>query len=64
MAKMDEISGYEIFMPLYERYVMQPKFPDLKETYCRLGLKSNTDGLQFSDDVGVTELRNDIMGQR
>ncbi len=64
MEKMDEVAGHDIFMPLYERYVMQPRFPDLEEVYRRLGLESNGRGVQFSTDFNGTELRKGIMGQR
>jgi hypothetical protein len=64
MTKMDEIAGYDVFMPLYRRYVMQPMFPDLGETYRRLGLDSNADGLHLSFDAITTSLRDDIMGAR
>ncbi len=64
MAKIDDITGYNIFVPLYDRYVMQPKFPELKETYRRLGLKSNAEGIHFSNDPVATKLRKGIMGRR
>jgi hypothetical protein len=53
-----------VFVPLYRRYVVQPRFPDLKETYRLLGLESNSNELRFSNDVIGTTLRHDIMGER
>ena len=64
IEKMDEVAGHDVFVPLYERYVMQPQFPDLKETYRRLGLESNGQGVQFSTDFDGAELRKGIMGYR
>ena len=64
MPKMDRVAGYDVFVPLYRRYVVQPRFPDLKETYRLLGLESNSNELRFSNDVIGTTLRHDIMGER
>ena len=64
MQKMDRVAGYDVFVPLYRRYVVQPRFPDLKETYRLLGLESNSNELRFSNDVIGATLRHDIMGER
>lgn len=63
MAKIDEIAGFEVFIPLYERYVIQPVFPDLDETYRHLGLKRVGGSLEFSDDPAAIQLRAAIMGR-
>ena len=64
MTKMDRIAGYDVFMPLYRRYVMEPMFPDLEETYRRLGLSTNPEGLELSVETNAASLRADIMGER
>ena len=64
MTKMDGIAGYDVFMPLYRRYVMEPVFPDLEETYRRLGLSNNPEGLELSGEINAASLRADIMGMR
>jgi len=64
MAKLDEIAGFEVFIPLYERYVVQPVFPELKATYRRLGLSENSSALVISDDPAARSLRAEIMGQQ
>ena len=64
MTKMDRIAGYDVFMPFYRRYVMEPMFPDLEETYRRLGLSNTLEGLELSDEINAASLRADIMGER
>ena len=61
MAKLDEIAGFEVFIPLYERYVVRPVFPELKATYRRLGLSENSYALVISDDPAARSLRAEIM---
>jgi hypothetical protein len=61
MARMDEIAGYAVFVPLYERYVMRPVFPDLEETYRRLGLDGDAASLDPSGDAAAGLLRARIM---
>ncbi|TDJ61692.1 MAG: hypothetical protein E2O36_05965 [Proteobacteria bacterium] len=63
MAKIDEIAGFDVFIPLYERYVIQPEFPDLDETYRHLGLIRVGGSLEFSDDPAAVQLRAAIMGR-
>lgn len=61
MAKMDAIAGFEVFMPLYERYVARPVFPDLEETYRLLGLDGDAASLEFSNEPTALTLRAAIM---
>ena len=58
--QFDKMSGSKIFSHLYDRYVMQAKFPVLANAYTRLGLTRTANGLQLSS-TGAT-LRRAIMG--
>ena len=58
---MDKIAGHEIFMPLYESYVMRPAFPDLAETYESLGLVPGPAGVEFTRGSAAGALRAAIM---
>lgn len=61
LAKMDAIAGFEVFLPLYDRYVLQPTFPDLEETYRALGLRAQPRQLEFSGEKTARSLRTAIM---
>ena len=48
IERFDDISRTSIFSRLYDHYVMQAKFPDLKNTYKSLGLKRVGNHLDFT----------------
>ena len=58
----DDISRTNIFSRLYDRYVMQPEFPDLDDTYQLLGLKRARNGLVFAE-AGAALRQQIITGQ-
>ena len=48
IKRFDDISQTNIFSRLYDHYVMQPKFPDLENTYKLLGLTRTGNRLDFA----------------
>jgi hypothetical protein len=59
LAQMDEISGLDVFVPLYRRYVEQPVFPDVATTLASIGIDYRPGGVVFVADQ--TGLRDAIM---
>ncbi|MCC7548666.1 MAG: hypothetical protein IT532_12950 [Burkholderiales bacterium] len=43
-AKLDQLSGTGVFSELYEQHIASTRFPDLAETYRRLGIGPNASG--------------------
>lgn len=43
-AKLDELSGTSVFSELYDQHIASTRFPDLAETYRRLGLGLSASG--------------------
>ncbi len=43
-AKLDELSGTTVFSELYEQHIASTRFPDLVDTYRRLGIGLNASG--------------------
>ena len=59
IERLDSFSKTTIFSQLYDRYVMQPRFPELESTYAALGIKRHAAGLDFAQSG--RSLRDAIM---
>jgi len=62
MHRLDEIAGYDVFMPLYDAYVLRPDFPDVSKTSEALGIDSRARPLTLLDTESARRLRGAIMG--
>ncbi len=59
-AKLDELAGHEIFMPLYLRYANAPGFPDTAVLFERLGLEIRRGRVHVSNAGTLAGIRNAI----
>ncbi|PKL99350.1 MAG: hypothetical protein CVV17_09205, partial [Gammaproteobacteria bacterium HGW-Gammaproteobacteria-7] len=59
--ELDRLAGTRLFAPLYERYARSTRFPDLSDTYQRLGLGSGVDRLRLRDRAPALAVREAIM---
>lgn len=62
MQKFDEVSGYAIFVGLYEKYAMSPSFPDLTSTYAWLGISSEGRAVYRENKAPFRARRSALMG--
>jgi predicted metalloprotease with PDZ domain len=61
--KLDALSGTRIFSRLYDRYIDNDDFPDLRAAYSFLGLQPEDDEtLHLVGGRAATDLRKGIMG--
>jgi hypothetical protein len=63
MTKLDELAGFDVMVPLHEKFVMKPTFPDLEESYKILGLRRGSNELLFDNNPEVTNRRGRIMAK-
>jgi hypothetical protein len=63
MAALDTIAEMDVLVPLYKRYAMTPQFPDLTQSYQKLGITHHTATLAFSETPETRSLRAAIMGK-
>uniref|UniRef100_A0A0U1P9I2 Peptidase M61 catalytic domain-containing protein n=1 Tax=Mizugakiibacter sediminis TaxID=1475481 RepID=A0A0U1P9I2_9GAMM len=62
VAKLDTLTGTDLFTRDYARFAGATAFPDLAPTYAALGLRTRTDGaLRFGGDATAEALRTAIM---
>lgn len=61
VAELDALAGAEVFVPLYRRYARGTRFPELDDTYRRLGLGSGIDNLRLRRDAPAVAIRHAIM---
>ncbi len=61
LARLDELTGYDVFGELYRTHVPDEAFPDLSEVYGRLGLVPAPDGIRFDPDAPWARIRYFIM---
>ena len=59
--ELDRLAGTRLFAPLYERYARSTRFPDLTDTYQRLGLGSGVERLRLRDRAPALAVREAIM---
>ena len=62
-AKLDELSGFEVFSRLYEEHADSRGMPDLTELCRKLGIKPVGDKVELLDDAPLVHIRRSIMGQ-
>lgn len=60
LAKLDEIAGTPVFMPLYRRYADTAGFPDTSAVFQRLGLKVEDDEVSFLRHAELKQIREAI----
>lgn len=60
-ARLDEITGTQVFSGLYEAHVGSREFPDLTAIYRQLGLEPGADGVELAPDAPYRHLREAIM---
>lgn len=62
LEKLDELTGFDVFMVLYRKYVDSDRFPDLGAIYRELGLRSiGQTGLHLESDAPLRAIREAIM---
>ncbi len=64
MQKYDQLSNSIIFTELYKQNVDSTKFPDLSNTYKKLGLRRNSSQLEIMPAAPWIKIRRDIMQTR
>lgn len=60
-AEFDRISGFRVFMELYDLHVPDDEFPDMTETYAQLGLVPGKRNVELDSRAPWSEVRRDIM---
>jgi len=61
MQKLDSLSGYEVFMTQYQRWVHSTEFPDTQDLFQSLGIRTWGGRVSLSDGAESVELRKSIM---
>jgi predicted metalloprotease with PDZ domain len=65
LATLDQIGKTDVFTRLYDRYVDNPRFPDLDNAYAYLGLSSSRKGkLRLGDGASGVTVRNAMTAPR
>jgi len=59
-AKLDELAGEDVFMPLYRRYADTIGFPDPMPVFERLGLRVEDGRVRLQRSASLLHIRNDI----
>jgi len=59
--QLDELTGTEILTGLYEKYVHDHEFPDMRQTWEDLGIKTHQHRVSLSNDAPLAEGRAAIM---
>jgi predicted metalloprotease with PDZ domain len=60
-AQLDELTNTEIFSGLYQKYVHEEGFPDLRSTWYKLGVNTLHNQVSLSDDAPMSAVRSAIM---
>ncbi len=60
-AKLDELTGTEIFSALYDEHVHAESFPDMRSTWKFLGVNTRRDQVSLIADAPLAEVRTSIM---
>ena len=60
-AKLDELTGTEIFSALYDEHVHAESFPDMRSTWEYLGVNTRRDQVSLIADAPLAEVRKSIM---
>jgi predicted metalloprotease with PDZ domain len=60
-ARLDEITGTQVFSELYDAHVSSKEFPDLTAIYRQLGLEPAAEGVELVPDAPQRQLREAIM---
>lgn len=61
VAQLDVLAGTELFVPLYREYARGTRFPNLDQTYQRLGLGAGIGSLRLRTDAPAAAVRQAIM---
>ncbi|MEJ8567863.1 hypothetical protein [Elongatibacter sediminis] len=60
-TRLDRLTGHRVFADLYDEHVMDEAFPDVSETYRRLGVVPGWRGLRLEPDAPWSRIRHFIM---
>ena len=63
-AKLDELTGHDVFVPLYDRFANSPGMPDTRELFARLGVRGTAENARLVEDAEWVDVRRAIMGAR
>lgn len=63
IARLDRLSGSQVFSALAREYANAPRFPDLDTSYRELGLSIQAGEPRLNDDPAARRLRLAIMGR-
>ncbi len=61
LSKLDELSGADVFMPLYERYANTPGFPDYTGLFAELGIQIVNGRVRLDDEAPLAAIRAAIL---
>ena len=61
MQKLDDLSGHQVFMGQYQRWVNSTEFPDIQDVFHSLGISTGGGRVLLSDGGELAELRKTIM---
>lgn len=64
LGKLDALAGTDLLLPLADRILAMPDFPDLRATYDALGMHVTDGGATLAADPAASRLRQAIMGTR
>jgi len=59
--QLDRLTGFNVFIPLYDEYVLSFEFPDISEIYDQLGLIPGRDSMQLDPAAPWSLIRHLIM---
>lgn len=60
-AQLDELTGTDIFMRLYNQHVYEDAFPDMRSTWQALGINTRRNRVKLSNDAPLAAVRTSIM---
>ena len=61
-AKLDEISGRDIFLPMYRRYAESTDFPNAMPLLTRLGVEFERNRVRLNDRAELADMRSEMTG--
>ncbi|HBK55748.1 MAG TPA: hypothetical protein DDZ76_05600 [Xanthomonadales bacterium] len=62
-AELDRLAGTRLFVPMYQRYAADTRFPDLDDTYRRLGIGTGIQRLRSDPNAPAAAIRDAIMAR-
>ena len=60
-TQLDTLTGTDVFMTLYKKYVHEEGFPDMRSSWESLGINTRHDRVSLSEDAPMASVRSAIM---